>query len=145
MAGAVTKESIGSQVPISCVTCIGACCSNMLFEEASQEDIQTLTGPTEPIRVSSQAEISELFHEAKKYGIKPGVYYAVNGDGTLTGMLSGRCPNLQADNRCSIYQKRPEHCQELAMGGDACRAIRRSAGVDQPERKRPLFFLRVAR
>jgi len=44
--------------------------------------------------------------------------------------FQGPCGNLDDENRCSIYTRRPNCCRLFEMGSPACRKARRDAGLD---------------
>jgi len=74
-------------------------------------------------------EILKSFPEAKKVWnlAKPtedGVYY--DGFLGIAGVrIVGQCPNLNSDESCSIYDRRPKDCRDLGVGSDNCVLLRR--------------------
>lgn len=55
-----------------------------------------------------------------------GAAYLKRADGkvTLRFAESGRCQNLQRDNKCKIYEIRPDNCRVFVVGSEACLAAR---------------------
>lgn len=47
-----------------------------------------------------------------------------DGKVTLRFAKSGCCQNLQSDNKCSIYEIRPDNCRVFVVGSEACLAAR---------------------
>lgn len=42
----------------------------------------------------------------------------------------GQCAALKDDNRCSIYENRPQECRVFKKGSDSCRYALRLQGVE---------------
>jgi Fe-S-cluster containining protein len=40
-------------------------------------------------------------------------------DGTTLWFVNGRCPNLDATDRCSIYETRPQACRDFDCSANA--------------------------
>lgn len=49
--------------------------------------------------------------------------------GFSTVSVVGRCPNLSDNNRCNIYDERPEACIQYPVGGEDCNYRRMKNGL----------------
>jgi len=47
-----------------------------------------------------------------------------NGKVTLRFLANGRCQNLGSDNKCGIYEIRPDNCRVFVVGSEACLSAR---------------------
>jgi Fe-S-cluster containining protein len=91
-------------IHLDCLEC-GACChdANVLLDEAD----------------------FDRWREAGRKDLL-GRAYLKRADGkvTLRFASNGRCQNLQADLKCSIYAIRPDNCSAFVVGSEACLAAR---------------------
>jgi hypothetical protein len=91
-------------VKLDCLEC-GACChdANVLLDEAD----------------------FERWRDAgRKDLLGRGYLKRADGKVTLRFAESGRCQNLQRDNKCAIYAIRPDNCSVFPVGSEACLAAR---------------------
>lgn len=100
----VYPESTRS-IELDCLDC-GACCheANVLLDEA---DFQR-------------------WRAAGRMDLLTKAYLKRSRDGkvVLRFAESGKCQNLKRDNKCSIYEIRPDNCRVFVVGSEACLAAR---------------------
>ncbi len=119
-------ERKGNQLPIvgnPCLdNCKAACCRDIFFIGLSKPDIVKLTPKETNVVPVDRVEPSSIYDEV--YDRDRGVYLSEVSDGSFDAVLAGPCPNLQADNRCGIYENRPAPCADFTAGDLACIGIR---------------------
>lgn len=60
----------------------------------------------------------------------PGIRVTQRDDfGSFKVSQTGECPQLQDDNRCAIYERRPQLCANLPVGGEECNKRRKKDGL----------------
>lgn len=107
-------------------SCRAACCGNVFFGRLSKKDLGKLTPPQANVVEVDRTELSVVFDEIKYY--QPGVYVS-KAKGVFSAVVVGRCPNLQTDNRCGIYETRPKPCMDFVPGKPACIIVRHTLGL----------------
>lgn len=107
---------------------LAPCCQDMWFENIDEANLNKLILHSAfTVRVSAHEELQIL--DAQKRNHHQGVYFFEKGINKYNAVIVGRCPNLGADNRCGIYDQRPEHCRNFEVGGRECDEARRCANI----------------
>jgi Fe-S-cluster containining protein len=70
----------------------------------------------------------ERFREAGRTDLLTNKHLIRKKDGKLRlrFLPSGRCPQLESDNKCNVYAARPFNCSVFPAGSEACLAARES-------------------
>ena len=92
-------------VELDCLAC-GACChdANVLLDEADFDRWR-------------KAERRDLLDSGLRQALQ-------RGKVTLRFLAGRPCRNLGEDNKCAIYEIRPDNCAAFVVGSEACLAAR---------------------
>lgn len=102
--------------------CRALCCSNMQFLMDRFEWARFIPEGKNAHRVDSETDLSIL--AGRGNGAPDAVYYFDAGKPLIRVALNGKCPNLLPDNRCGIYERRPQACINFQVAGEGCNKIR---------------------
>lgn len=95
-----------------------------MFIGLSGPDLKKLTPKGTKVTKVPRDELSAIYDEVRERN--KGVYISVFPDKSFDAVLIGKCPNLQPDNKCGIYNDRPKPCGDFDVAGIYC-IIRRGS------------------
>jgi Fe-S-cluster containining protein len=110
----VEWEQIGQDVKIACDNCQALCCRKLIIE-ADEDDVRR------------EPRIADEWKQLKGWEMEPYRRWC------WVGIKGGPCPFLDESNRCGIYDTRPGECRCFRVGGQHCRDLRETYGVDPAE------------
>ena len=102
--------------------CRALCCSNMQFVMDRFEWSRFMPEGRNARRVESETDLSIL--AGRGNSAPDAVYYFDSGRPLIRVALNGKCPNLMPDNKCGIYERRPQACKNFQVASEDCNKIR---------------------
>lgn len=129
----------------SCNNCVGACCRAGTAIELTEREAyenrhqMTLSRLVEARRRQQQVIIQAEGFDADGRRVAVPTLMRISRDHGLYA-LTEDCGHLTDDNRCGIYENRPQACRNYEVGSAACLGARQAAGLTEsapPESSAP--------
>jgi Fe-S-cluster containining protein len=108
--------------------CTGACCRNLVLNDISESELNTLTPVgTRVSRISPMTDLYDAISQVSGQGVivQPLLSRA---SPQFDVYLSGNCPNLD-EGKCTVYETRPQTCRKLDAASTKCNQIRNMQGL----------------
>lgn len=160
----VNVEPIEQGSEVGCHNCQGVCCSGLILFDLDNEDLafmkrggsqmHTVVKPKKVDQPNAHYPIDHIGDRERNTLVpildpeRPTEPLAA---GVGRYLLMGRCGYLvtteDGRERCSTYDNKPKPCNDFEEGGDKCKFMRQSAGVDPMTElvKRRIEYIKMLR